>query len=93
MFEPTSVESIADAVGRMWSDASLRDDLRRRGACRLKDFSPERTAKAYRAVYRRAAGLALGEEDRWLLSYNWSRAGENDATPIQHTRTGVHSYT
>ena len=92
-FDPLSVESVAGAAARMAADAALREDLRRRGRERLSDFSLERTAKAYRAVYRRAAGRALGEEDRWLLSYNWSRAGENDATPIQHTRTGVHSYT
>jgi hypothetical protein len=42
--------------------------LRRRGARRLEDFSLERTAKAYRAVYRRAAGRALDEEDRRLLN-------------------------
>jgi glycosyltransferase involved in cell wall biosynthesis len=93
MFDPTSVESIADAVGRVWADAELREDLRRRGARRLEDFSPERTAKAYRAVYRRAAGLALGEEDRWLLTHDWTRAGEGDAAPTRHARTGVHSYT
>ncbi len=26
------------------------------------------TLKRYRAVYRQAAGLALQEEDRWLLT-------------------------
>jgi hypothetical protein len=34
----------------------------------LRDFSLERTAKAYRAVYRRAGGRELNEEDRYLLA-------------------------
>lgn len=84
LFDPTSVEAIADAVARMWTDESLRDDLRRRGARRLQDFSSERTAKAYRAVYRRAAGLALGEEDRWLLGHDWTREGVGRSAQLQY---------
>ena len=57
----------------MATDRGLREELRRRGSQRLGDFSLERTAKAYRAVYRRAAGQALGEEDRWLLTHDWTR--------------------
>lgn len=73
VFDPTSVEEVAGALRRMATDRALREELRRRGERRLGDFSLERTAKAYRAVYRRAAGLALGEEDRWLLSCDWTR--------------------
>jgi hypothetical protein len=51
----------------MTTDSNLREDLRRRGTRRLKDFSLEHTAKAYRAVYRRAGGRELDEEDHWLL--------------------------
>ncbi len=75
-FDPYAVESIADAILRLTTDADLRADLRRRGRRRLQDFSGERTAKAYRAVYRRAAGRALNEEDRWLLSWDWMRESE-----------------
>jgi glycosyltransferase involved in cell wall biosynthesis len=71
LFDPFSVEEIARALARMATDHSLRDELRKRGARRLEDFSLERTAKAYRAVYRRAAGRVLNEEDRWLLSWDW----------------------
>lgn len=71
LFDPFSVEEIARALARMATDNNLRDELRQRGARRLADFSLERTAKAYRAVYRRAAGRALNEEDRWLLSWDW----------------------
>ena len=73
LFDPLSVQAIADAVGQMATNPTLREDLRQRGTRRLKDFSWERTAKAYRAVYRRAAGRPLTEEDLWLLSWDWTR--------------------
>ncbi len=76
MFDPTSSESIAHAVGRMATDSELRRDLRMRGNRRIKDFTWERTAKAYRAVYRRAAGSPLTEEDGWLLSWDWAQNPE-----------------
>jgi glycosyltransferase involved in cell wall biosynthesis len=66
--DPQRVESMADALARMARDPQLREALRQRGARRLKEFSWRRCAKTYRAVYRRAAGMALTEEDRWLLN-------------------------
>ncbi len=72
LFDPLSVEEIADALARMMTGEDLRDELRRRGARRLEDFSLERTAKAYRAVYRRAVGRALTEEEGWLLNQDWT---------------------
>ena len=51
----------------MSTDSELREDLRLRGNRRLQEFSLERTAKAYRAVYRRAAGRELSEADKQLL--------------------------
>ena len=70
LFDPLSVESIAGAVARMFTDSTLKEDLRRRGSQRLRDFSWERTARQYRAVFRKAAGQRLDDEDRWLLSGN-----------------------
>lgn len=78
LFDPTSVEGIARALARMTTDAALRDELKRRGARRLEDFSIERTAKAYRAVYRRAAGRPLGEEDCRLLGWDWTREARGE---------------
>lgn len=78
LFDPSSVEEIAVALARMATDENLRDELRRRGARRLEDFSLERTAKAYRAVYRRAANRALGVEDRRLLEWDWMRERAGD---------------
>jgi glycosyltransferase involved in cell wall biosynthesis len=68
LFDPTSVPEIASALERMTMDAGLRSDLRARGALRLQELDPTVTLKRYRAVYRQAAGLALQEEDRWLLA-------------------------
>jgi glycosyltransferase involved in cell wall biosynthesis len=86
MFDPTSIESIADALARMATDSELRSDLRRRGYARIKDFTWDRTAKAYRAVYRRAAGFPLTEEDRWLLSWDWAQRPEKERqTPTAET--------
>lgn len=70
LFDPYSVMAIATALARMTTDFSLREDLKRRGTRRLEDFSLDRTAKSYRAVYRRAAGRELNAEDHRLLYGN-----------------------
>jgi glycosyltransferase involved in cell wall biosynthesis len=68
LFNPFSVAEIADAVKTLTLDEDLRAVYRMRGFRRLLDFSPERTANAYRAVYRKAAGETLTEEERELLN-------------------------
>jgi glycosyltransferase involved in cell wall biosynthesis len=68
LFDPTSVPEIASALERMTTDADLRNDLRARGTRRLQELDPIVTLKRYRAVYRQAAGVALQEEDRWLVA-------------------------
>ena len=73
MFDAKDVPSIAETLARMTTDAELRRQLVERGYRRVKDFDWTRTARAYRAVYRRAAGMRIGEEDRWLLSWDWMR--------------------
>jgi len=73
LFDPFSIEEIANAVKTMASDENLRDEFRARGYRRLKNFDMERTAKAYRAVYRKTAGVVLNEEDRDLLNSDWMR--------------------
>lgn len=73
LFDATDTKSIADAILRMASDEALREQLRSRAYRRLRDFNSERTAKAYRAIYRRTAGSHLTDEDRWLLSWDWMR--------------------
>lgn len=82
LFDPFSVKGIATALARMTADLTLREDLIRLGTLRLKDFSLERTAKAYRAIYRRAAGRELDEEDRWILGRDWMQESRNE-TQVQ----------
>jgi len=73
LFDPTDARAIAGALVAAVTDAEARGALRTRGYERLKDFDLLRTAKAYRAVYRRAADVPLTEEDRWLLQWDWMR--------------------
>ena len=73
LFEPGSVESVATAMEKLATDSGLRQKLRESGFRRLKDFDWTRTARAYRAVYRRAADCPLTEEDHWLLGWDWMR--------------------
>ena len=73
LFDPTDPKAIADALVAATMDQESQRTLRNRGYERLKDFDVLRTAKAYRAVYRRAGGFPLTEEDRWLLQWDWMR--------------------
>lgn len=52
----------------MWTDKSKRGDLARRGSARAAMFSQDKTARVFRAHYRRLAGRELTEEDRGLLA-------------------------
>jgi glycogen synthase len=73
LFDAKDVSAIAQALEKMATDADLRGELVARGHRRVKDFDWSRTARAYRAVYRRAAGLTLNDEDRWLLEWDWMK--------------------
>ncbi|MDQ3131289.1 MAG: glycosyltransferase family 4 protein [Acidobacteriota bacterium] len=73
LFDPFSVEEIADAVKTLATDENIRADFRSRGFKRLQNFDMERTLKSYRAVHRRAAGAELNSEDRHLLNWDWMR--------------------
>lgn len=63
LFDPFSIEEIAAALKMMTTDENLRESLRAKGAGRLRDFSLERMARAYRAVYRKAAGFSVLNND------------------------------
>ncbi len=67
-FDPTSVESIASAMHRVESDEGYRDGLRDRGRERVKQFSWEQTAHAYRGLYRHVLGYPQSEQDRLALA-------------------------
>ena len=68
LFDPTSTESIAEAMYRMSTERELRATLRQRGSARIGLFTWEQTAKTYRALYRQVAGRLLSDEDHHLLA-------------------------
>ena len=68
LFDPTSTESIAQAIRRLATDEDLRTALICKGRERIRLFSWERTAKTYRALYRHVACRQLSAEDLQLLS-------------------------
>ena len=73
LFDPFDHVAIADALHRLYTDGPLRELLKTRGTRRLGDFDWARTARAYRAVYRRTAGQRLSLEDEELLNWDWMR--------------------
>jgi glycosyltransferase involved in cell wall biosynthesis len=68
LFDPTSVESIADAVARLASNPGLRDALGRSGVKYGQRHSWDACARSHRALYRLLGGAQLTEEDRRLLN-------------------------
>lgn len=67
VFDAHDESALVDAVRRLWLDDALRRDLVRRGRERVREFTWERTAKLFRAHYRRIAGRELDGADRALL--------------------------
>ena len=68
LFDPDDAEEIAASVLRLWRDPVLRQTLAARGRARGELFSFDRTARLFRAHYRRLGRAALTEEDRILLA-------------------------
>ena len=63
LFDPLSVEAIADVLERLWTDDSLRTELAARGHERIRAYSWDRVARTFRAHYRRIAGRVLDATD------------------------------
>jgi glycosyltransferase involved in cell wall biosynthesis len=67
-FDPLSVDSIAEAIHRAWTQPSLLAEYGARAAERAGRFRWEETARAFLACYRQVAGRPLSAEDRSILS-------------------------
>jgi glycosyltransferase involved in cell wall biosynthesis len=67
LFDPTSTEEIAGALASLWTSADLRDELAAKGREVVRPFSWERTARHFRAHYRRILDLPMTQADRGLL--------------------------
>jgi glycosyltransferase involved in cell wall biosynthesis len=68
VFDPRSVDAVADAIARLWTSEELRVTLARRGVQRVAAFTWDRTARTFRAHYRRIAGVAVSDEDAALMA-------------------------
>ncbi len=55
--DPTSIEALTEAIGRLATDGELRHEIALRGLQRSRMFSWTQTAKEMLAVYHRAAGV------------------------------------
>jgi glycosyltransferase involved in cell wall biosynthesis len=58
-FDPLDVEAMVGAIRRLLRDASLRDEMRRRGLAQATQFSWQRAAAETRAVYDALASRKL----------------------------------
>lgn len=86
LFNPLSVDEIANAILVLWNDSERRYNLARLGQARLKEFSWQKTAKAYRALYRCVGRWAMTEEDREILGTDWMTNTRNpDIAKILHS--------
>jgi glycosyltransferase involved in cell wall biosynthesis len=68
VFDPHDTAAMTDALFRLWTDDALRRTLAARGKERVSRFSWDRTARTFRAHYRRIARRPLTDEDRRLLA-------------------------
>jgi glycosyltransferase involved in cell wall biosynthesis len=53
LVDPLSIDSIADAIARLWSDETTRAQMSRRGVLHAANYSWERTARETAEVYER----------------------------------------
>jgi glycosyltransferase involved in cell wall biosynthesis len=69
LFDPSNIESFADALQKALSQPSLLDELRQNGKAHLNAQFPDHrgTAARFVAAYRHAAGVALDDSQRALL--------------------------
>ena len=62
------VPALAEAIKHLWTDSSLRTELVAKGTENVARFSWDRTARLFRAHYRRTAGRPVSAEDQQLLA-------------------------
>lgn len=68
LFDPDSSGDIASAIFRLWSDASLRDQLAARGREVVARHTWESVVRRFGVLYRKAVGRPLNEADETLLA-------------------------
>jgi glycosyltransferase involved in cell wall biosynthesis len=68
VFDPERPDDIAGKLHQLWTDEALREMLIGRGRANVARFTWAKTARHFRAWYRRLANRPLTEEDRHLLT-------------------------
>lgn len=68
VFDPTDSGAIAAAMRRLWTDPAFRRDLVARGKEQVRRFTWQRSARHFRAHYRRLLSRPMTDGDRGLLS-------------------------
>ncbi|MGA7104655.1 MAG: glycosyltransferase [Candidatus Deferrimicrobiaceae bacterium] len=57
LFDPRSPEDIAEKIGLVWNDETLREKMKKTGLSRARLFDWELAARKTRLVYEKAAGM------------------------------------
>jgi glycosyltransferase involved in cell wall biosynthesis len=68
IFDPNDPVEMAQQIHRIWINEELRSDLIQKGSVNVSRFSWERTARIFRAHYRRIAQRPLTADDLELLN-------------------------
>ena len=68
LFDPDKPDEMACQIHKLWRDEKLRAELVEKGRRNVSRFSWERTARTFRAHYRRIAQRELTDEDKEILS-------------------------
>ena len=68
IFDPYSIDEMAGAIKRLWTEPKLREELVARGRRRIARFTWERTARHFAAYYRQLAGREISDEDRAVIA-------------------------
>lgn len=68
MFDPNDPQDIAIKIHRVYTNKNMQNELISKGIARVHDYSWHKTAKLFRAHYRRILNRQLTEEDKMLLS-------------------------
>ena len=66
-FDPEDTVGMAQAIRALWSDEPVREDLIAKGRLRAQHYSWDRSARMFRAHYRRLGNRPLTGEDLKLL--------------------------
>jgi glycosyltransferase involved in cell wall biosynthesis len=74
LFPPHDANLMANAIARLWTDDSLHRRLAERGHARAGELSWTRTARVFRAHYRRVAGRLITADDQALIDESFGRA-------------------